>query len=63
MLSDTNVAIVKQILDHSIKNDKKNNLELLAKKIKTKMGVTSTLSNEEFLKTVLLDYSHYQFEK
>lgn len=63
LLSDTNVAIVKQILDHSIKNNKKTNLELLAKKIKTKMGVTSTLSNEEFLKTVLLDYSHYQFEK
>lgn len=63
LLSDTNVAIVKQILYHAIQHNKKTNLELLARKIKAKMGVTTSLSNEVFLQTVLLDYSHYQFEK
>lgn len=63
MLSDKDIAIVKEILDHSISNDKRENLTLLAQKVKTKIAVSTTLDNEAFLKTVLLDYSHYQFER
>lgn len=63
LLSDKDVAIIKEILDHSIANDKPENMSMLAGKVKTKMGVVTTLSHEQFLKTVLLDYSHYQFEK
>ena len=63
MLSDKDIAIVKEILDHSIANDKRENLTLLAQKVKTKMAISSTLDDETFLKTILLDYSHYQFEK
>ena len=63
MLSDKDIAIVKEILDHSIANDKRENLTLLAQKVKTKMAISTTLDNETFLKTILLDYSHYQFEK
>lgn len=63
LLSDNNIAVIKQILEHSMLNNKKENLALLAKKIKDKMGVTTNLSDEVFLQTVLLDYSHYQFEK
>jgi uncharacterized RDD family membrane protein YckC len=63
MLSDKDIAIVKEILDHSIANDKRENLTLLAQKVKTKIAVSTTLDNETFLKTVLLDYSHYQFER
>ena len=63
LLSDKDVGIIKEILDHSLTNNKLKNLTLLAQKVKLKMGVTTTLKDEEFLKTILLDYSHYQFEK
>lgn len=63
LLSDKDVGIIKEILDHSLKTNKKENLALLAQKVKTKMGIESALSDEVFLKTVLLDYSHYQFER
>lgn len=63
MLSDKDITIIKEILDHSITNDKRENLTLLAQKVKTKMAVSTTLDNETFLKTLLLDYSHYQFER
>ena len=63
LLSDKDVGIIKEILDHSLTNNKRENLTLLAQKVKLKMGVTTTLKDEEFLKTILLDYSHYQFEK
>lgn len=62
LLSDNNMAVVKQILEHSVANHKKDNIDLLAKKIKEKMGVSTDMNNELFLQTVLLDYSHYQFE-
>jgi uncharacterized RDD family membrane protein YckC len=63
LLSDKDMAIVKEILEHSITNNKKENLALLSQKVKAKMGVTSELNDETFLKTILLDYSHYQFER
>lgn len=62
LLSDNNIAVVKQILEHSVANNKKENLGLLAKKIKEKMGVSTDMNDQLFLQTVLLDYSHYQFE-
>lgn len=62
LLSDNNIAVVKQILEHSVANNKKENLGLLAKKIKAKMGVSTEMNDQLFLQTVLLDYSHYQFE-
>ncbi len=63
LLSDKDIAIIKEILEHSIANNKPENMAILAGKVKTKMGVVTTLNNEQFLKTVLLDYSHYQFER
>ena len=63
LLNDKDIDIIKDILQHSIQNNKLNNLQVLSLKVKTKMGVESSLSHKEFLQTVLLDYSHYQFEK
>jgi uncharacterized RDD family membrane protein YckC len=63
LLSDKDLGIIKEILDHSLANNKPQNLKALAQKVKTKMNITTTLTDEQFLKTVLLDYSHYQFEK
>jgi uncharacterized RDD family membrane protein YckC len=63
LLSDKDIGIIKEILDHSLANNKLDNLKALSQKVKTKMNVTTTLTDEQFLKTVLLDYSHYQFER
>jgi hypothetical protein len=61
LLSDKDVAIIKEILEHGIANNKRDHLKLLADKVKVKMGVSVSWPDEDFLKTVLLDYSHYQF--
>ena len=61
LLADKDVAIIKEILDHSLQNKKPQNLKLLADKVKIKMGVNVPWKDEDFLQTVLLDYSHYQF--
>lgn len=63
LLSDRDIAIIKEILEHSVTTYKPETLNLLAEKVKAKMGISSDLKNDLFLKTVLLDYSHYQFEK
>lgn len=63
LLSDKDVGIIKEILDHGIANGKTDNFKVLAQKVKTKIGVSSTMNDETFLKTILLDYSHYQFER
>ena len=61
LLSDKDIAIIKEVLDHSIRNNRYENLKLLADKVKVKMGVNVPWSDQDFLRTVLLDYSHYQF--
>lgn len=61
LLSDKDIAIIKEILTHSIEYNKPEHLAALAKKVKTKMGVSTALKDDYFLNTVLLDYSHYQF--
>lgn len=63
LLSDRDIAIIKEIVEYSHANYKPEALDMLAGKVKAKMGITSDLRNDVFLKTVLLDYSHYQFEK
>ena len=35
----------------------------IAKKVKDKMEITSSMPDSQFIKVVLLDYSQYQFEK
>jgi hypothetical protein len=35
-------------------------LAKLAQKIKTKTGIVTTLTDEEFISTLLKDYNHYQ---
>lgn len=61
LLSDKDIAIIKEILEHSMRNQKLENLKLLTDKVKAKMGVSVSWKDEDFLNTVLLDYSHYQF--
>ncbi len=63
LLSDKDVAIIKEVLDYAVVNNKPEAIKALADKVKAKMGVESTLKDDTFLKTVLLDYSHFQFER
>lgn len=63
LLSDNDVAVIKEVLDYALQTNKPDALQALADKVKSKMGVESQMSNEAFLKAVLLDYSHFQFEK
>ena len=63
MLSDTDMQLVKDVYDFYEKTDNAEALEKLAKKIKEKTGITTTLNNEEFIATLLKDYNHQQLEK
>jgi uncharacterized RDD family membrane protein YckC len=63
LLSDKDVAIIKDVLNYATENEKPEALKKLALRVKEKMGVTTEIKDDQFLKTVLLDYSHFQFEK
>ena len=63
LLSDKDAAIIKDVLAYATENDKPDALKKLAIRVKEKMCVTTELKDSQFLKTVLLDYSHFQFEK
>ncbi|MGZ3884505.1 MAG: RDD family protein [Bacteroidia bacterium] len=63
LLSDKDAATIKEVLDFAMANGKPEALTLLAQKVKTKLSVSSDLTDDLFLKTVLLDYSHFQFER
>ncbi|MCC6369559.1 MAG: RDD family protein [Bacteroidia bacterium] len=64
MLSDSDANIIKEVMDFSASQEKPEHLKLLAEKIKKKYGISEVKQEDEaFLKTLLDDYSHYQFEK
>lgn len=62
-LSDKDMGIIKEVFDYCTSNDDDAGMKRLAEKVKYKMGVTSTLKDNQFIKVVLMDYSQYQFEK
>jgi len=62
-LSDKDVGIIKEVFDHCTKNSDYQGLKQLVIKVKTKMEITSSMPDSQFIKVVLLDYSQYQFEK
>ncbi len=65
LLSDTEANLIKEVLIYATDKTKQEvHIKLLASKMKLKLGINAINSNDEiFLKTLLLDYSHYQFEK
>ncbi|MCW3075594.1 MAG: hypothetical protein JWO32_203 [Bacteroidetes bacterium] len=62
-MSDTEVNTIREVLDFSLRQNQPQHLSLLSDKIKSKYGISSTQKNEEFLNTLLMDYTNYQFEK
>lgn len=64
LMSDSDANTIREVLDFSFRQNQPQHLSMLSKKIKTKYGITEVKqSDAEFLNTLLLDYSNYQFEK
>ncbi|MBS1651014.1 MAG: RDD family protein [Bacteroidetes bacterium] len=64
LLNDKDASLIKEVLDFSEKQNQPKHLALMASKIKDKYGINANdMDNSTFLKTLLKDYSNYQFEK
>lgn len=64
LMNDVDANTIKEVIDFSRSQNQPQHIELLAKKIKTKYGIAEVKqSDEDFLRTLLMDYSHYQFER
>jgi uncharacterized RDD family membrane protein YckC len=64
LLDDKDATLIKEVIEFSIQQNKPEHIKKLAQKIKSKLGIEhTTLKDLEFLKIILKDYSHYQFEK
>ena len=64
LMSDADVNTIKEVLDFGIAQNQPQHITLLAKKIKDKYGITNVNQPDDaFLKTLLMDYTHYQFER
>jgi uncharacterized RDD family membrane protein YckC len=63
LLNDADIQLVKDVHDFYEKTNNIDALEKLAQKIKIKTGIVTSLSDEEFMATLLKDYNHQQLEK
>ncbi len=64
LLGDADANLIKEVLTFNDYAQQMQHIQLLAAKIKEKLGVQDVKEKDDiFLKTILLDYSHYQFER
>jgi len=63
LLNDADIQLVKDVHDFFAQTGHTDSLTKLATKIKSKIGVVTTMKDAEFIATVLKDYNHYQLEK
>lgn len=63
MLSERDLEVMKEVLDFYKKTGNKEALVKLSDKIKKKTGIASTMAEDEFIDTLMKDYSHYKFEE
>ena len=64
LMSDKDANTIREVLDFSRKQDQPQHLTLLRKKINDKYGINDvSKTDEEFLNTILMDYTNYQFER
>ncbi|MDI9339706.1 MAG: RDD family protein [Sediminibacterium sp.] len=63
-LSDQEANLIREVMVFATDPEQqKTHVRLLADKIKRKIGITDVKTSDDvFLKTILLDYSHYKFE-
>lgn len=62
-LSDSDVAIIKEVMQVSLRTGNQQAIDRLARKTKETMGITTNLPHTQFLATVVQDYSQYNFDK
>lgn len=64
LMNDVDANTIKEVIDFSRSQNQPQHITLLAKKIKDKYGIADLRqSDEDFLRTLLMDYTHYQFER
>jgi uncharacterized RDD family membrane protein YckC len=64
LMSDKDATTIREVLDFSIRQNQPQHLRLLSKKIKEKYGIIDVKqSDNDFLNTLLTDYTNYQFER
>lgn len=63
LLTDTDVAIIKDVFEFSKNHGNKEAIQKLSLKTQQTMGITTELPAEQFLETVITDYNHYHFDK
>jgi uncharacterized RDD family membrane protein YckC len=63
LLTDTDIAIIKDVLEFSKKHDNYQAIQKLYQKTQQVMGITTDLSATKFLETVIMDYNHYHFDR
>jgi hypothetical protein len=64
LMNDADANTIKEVLDFSYKQNQPQHIKLLAQKVKTKYAITDVTQKDDiFLRTLLMDYSHYLFEK
>jgi uncharacterized RDD family membrane protein YckC len=63
LLTDTDVAIIKEVLEFSKKRGNKEAIQRLSLKTQQTIGITTELPAEQFLETVITDYNNYHFDK
>lgn len=64
LMSDAEANTIREVLDFSFKQDQPKHLIMLRKKICEKYGITDIKqSDSDFLNTLLMDYTNYQFER
>jgi uncharacterized RDD family membrane protein YckC len=62
-LSDRDIGIIKEIYNACVNSNDKDSMLKLAEKVRSQMGIaTVNQTPEEFISTVLADYSQYDFE-
>lgn len=62
-LTDHDVSIIKEVLEFSKKSNNQSAILKLAQKIKQTLGVSTDLTDMQFLETIIADYNHLYSEK
>ncbi len=63
LLSDNDIAIIKDVLAFCLKWKDRETLQKLAVKTQQVMGITTELTPRKFIDTVIADYTHFHFDK
>lgn len=63
LLTEKDIEIMKEVLEFYKKTNNKEAIIKLSDKIKKKTGLETTLSEPDFIDTLIKDYSHYKFDE